>query len=115
MSQPDDDSREALRRLDQRLKAFKADGAPASGSGADQRGVGAGYRLVGELIGGVLGGLGLGWTVDHFAHTTPLGIVIGLLLGLGASLYAVVRGALKMGDKVRAERGTAPDLPDGED
>ena len=115
MPQSDDDSREALKRLDQRLKAFKPDGAPAPGAGADQRGISAGYRLVGELLGGVLGGLGLGWTFDHFAHTTPLGIVIGLLLGLGASLYAVVRGALRMGDKVRAERGTAPDLPADDD
>jgi ATP synthase protein I len=93
MSQPDDDSREALRRLDDKLKAFKADDdAPAIGV-AGESGVGEGYRLLGEVIGGVLGGLGLGWVFDHFAHTTPFGLVIGLLLGTAASAYAAMKSA----------------------
>ncbi|MFI4936471.1 MAG: AtpZ/AtpI family protein [Caulobacterales bacterium] len=94
MSQPDDESRQALERLNQRLTAFKADGSPsAGGPGSAERGIGEGYRYLGEVIGGILGGLGLGWVVDHFAHTTPFGIVIGLLLGTAASAYAVVKTA----------------------
>ena len=95
MSQPDDDSHAALKRLDEWLKAFKADDdAPATGvAGASESGAGEGYRLLGEVIGGVLGGLGLGWTVDHFAHTTPFGMVIGLLLGTAASAYAAMKSA----------------------
>ena len=47
MSQPDDDSHAALKRLDERLKAFKADDdAPATGvAGASESGAGEGYRL----------------------------------------------------------------------
>lgn len=95
MSQPDDDSHAALKRLDERLKAFKADDdAPAlGGAGSGESGVGEGYRLLGEVIGGVLGGLGLGWVFDHFAHTTPFGLVIGLLLGTAASAYAAMKSA----------------------
>ena len=94
MSQPDDDSREALKRLDERLEAFKADEAPVGGAaGSSESGVGEGYRLLGEVIGGVLGGLGLGWVFDHFAHTTPFGLVIGLLLGTAASAYAAMKSA----------------------
>ncbi len=113
MPQPDDDSHEALNRLDERLKTFKADDAPKTfGGGAGKGGVGEGYLLGGEVVGGVVGGFGLGWTIDHFAHTAPLGLVICLLLGVGTSVFAAVRGAMRMSDKVRARDGVAPDLPD---
>jgi ATP synthase protein I len=103
MSQPDDDSHAALKRLDERLKAFKADDAPAAGDGgASERGVGEGYRLLGEVIGGILGGLGLGWLFDHVAHTTPFGLVVGLLLGTAASAYAAMKSA-----DASAKRGAA--------
>jgi ATP synthase protein I len=91
MPQPDDDSQEALRRLDKRLEAFKVSEKPVPD--VAERGVGEGYRLLGEVIGGILGGLGLGWVFDHFAHTTPFGMVIGLLLGTAASAYAAMKSA----------------------
>ena len=95
MSQPDDEeSQEALRRLDERLDAFEGQRASKpTAAGAAERGVGEGYRLLGEVIGGVLGGIGLGWAVDYFAHTTPIGVVVGLLLGTAASAYAAVKSA----------------------
>jgi ATP synthase protein I len=97
MPQPDDESHEALKRLDQRLDAFdgqRASKAPVDGSA--ESGMGQGYRLLGEVIGGVLGGIGLGWVVDYFAHTTPFGMVIGLLLGTAASAYAAMKSAERM-------------------
>jgi len=93
MSQPDDDSQEALRRLDERLKSFQRPDTPKGGLGAGERGIGEGYRLLGEVLGGILGGLGLGWVVDRFAHTTPFGMVIGLLLGTAAAAYTAVKSA----------------------
>ena len=94
MSQPDDDSQEALRRLDSRLEAFKADRAPNTPTdGSAERSMGEGYRLLGEVIGGILGGLGLGWVFDHFARTTPFGLVVGLLLGTAAAAYTAVKSA----------------------
>ncbi|HUZ14540.1 MAG TPA: AtpZ/AtpI family protein [Caulobacteraceae bacterium] len=93
MPQPDDDSREALKRLDDRLKAFRPDETPLAGAASAERGVGDAYRLLGEVLGGILGGIGLGWVVDHFAHTTPFGMVIGLLLGTAAAAYAAMHSA----------------------
>lgn len=90
MSQPDDESQEALKRLQHRLDAF--DGGRRSGA-APQTGLSAGYRLLGEVVGGVLGGLGLGWFVDQVAHTTPFGMVIGVLAGTGAGLFGAIRAA----------------------
>ena len=104
MSQPDDESQEALQRLQTRLDTLTAERKPKSApDGSAERSMGEGYRLLGEVIGGVLGGLGLGWVVDHFAHTTPFGMVIGLLLGTAASAYAAVKSADAMGRSARKE------------
>jgi ATP synthase protein I len=104
MSQPDDESQEALQRLQNRLDALTAERKPKNAAdGSAERSMGEGYRLLGEVIGGVLGGLGLGWLVDHFAHTTPFGMVIGLLLGTAASAYAAVKSADKLGRSPRKE------------
>jgi ATP synthase protein I len=108
MPKSDDSSGDAFRRLDKKLDAFQAQRAAPAGAIAQAS---SGYRLFGEVIGGVLGGLGLGWTIDHFAHTGPWGTVIGVLTGVGASVYVAVRGALRMSDQVKAEVGVAPDAP----
>jgi ATP synthase protein I len=97
MPQPDDESQEALQRLQDRLDTFEGQRSPKAQAESAERSMGEGYRILGELIGGVFGGLGLGWVVDYFAHTTPFGMVIGLLLGTGASTYAVVKTAEAMG------------------
>ena len=62
---------------------------------------GVGYRLLAGLLGGVFGGLGLGWTFDHFVHTSPFGLIGGLLIGLGVSIYAAVRTALAISAKAQ--------------
>ena len=71
--------------------------------------------MLGEVLGGVLGGLGLGWLLDRLAHTGPWGVIGGLLIGSGVSIYAAVKTALAMSE--RASRGVppAPAAPDDED
>jgi ATP synthase protein I len=102
MPQPDDESQEALQRLQTRLDALTAERTPkGSAEKSAESSMGDGYRLLGEVIGGVLGGLGLGWVVDRFAHTTPIGMVIGLLLGTAASAYAAMKSADRMGRAAR--------------
>jgi ATP synthase protein I len=94
MSEPSEDSQEALKRLQNRLDTLTAERTPkGSDAGTAERGVGEGYRLLGEVIGGVLGGLGLGWLFDSVAHTTPFGVVIGMLAGTAAAGYAAVKSA----------------------
>lgn len=110
MPKPDDQRDEALKRLDQRLDALEAGRAkPPSALGS--KAAGDGYRLLAELIGGVLGGLGLGWVIDRFAGTAPLGMVGGLLIGLGASVFMIVRQATRMSAKASAEAGPAKSVP----
>jgi ATP synthase protein I len=100
-----------LARLDSDLASFDAgrQKTPSSLGGE----AGAGYRLLGQLLGGVLGGIGLGWLVDHFAHTSPWGLVLGLLIGAGLSIYSAVRTASQMG--ARMDGGPAPAAPPDDD
>lgn len=109
---PDDQREGALRNLDERLDSLEARRARKPGvMGSDTRAAGDGYRLLGELVGGILGGLGLGWGLDRIAGTTPWGMIGGLLIGLVVSVFAVVRQASRMSAKITAEQGPAPSVP----
>jgi ATP synthase protein I len=94
MPQPDIPPDEALKSLDQRLGAAEAAQARKV-SGEAHAAMARGYRFVGEVVGGVLGGVGLGWLVDRFAHTQPWGLICGLLIGAGISIFAAVSTAAK--------------------
>ncbi len=115
MPEPDETSRKAFDRLDQKLDSFEASRStkPFSlGIGGDASG---GFRMLGQMLGGVLGGLGLGWLVDHFAGTAPFGVLIGLLVGVVGSLMMVVRTAMAMSAKSGPPAPAAPDTTDDDD
>lgn len=87
----DDPDDEALKDLDERLKAIDARQRPEKDVSAEA-GAGQGFKVLGELFGGIFVGLGLGWVVDHYVlHTTPWGMIVGCLLGMVAAVYAVVK------------------------
>ena len=115
MPHPDDQRDAARKRLDEGLSAFDKKRARPTALGGDAGSMGEGYRLLAGLIGGVLGGLGLGWTFDYFAHTSPFGLVCGLLIGVVLSTYAVVRTAGRMSAAAKANSGPAPAVPDDND
>ncbi|MDR3506374.1 MAG: AtpZ/AtpI family protein [Caulobacteraceae bacterium] len=116
MPQPDDTRTEALKRLDQKLNAFEAKRAgPVTPSGASGS-ASEGYRLLAGLIGGLLGGLGLGWLFDQLAHTGPIGMIVGLLIGVVASIFSAVHRAGQMSVKAAAQSETVSPAPaDDED
>jgi ATP synthase protein I len=114
MPTPNESQEEALARLDQRLGAAEA--AQARQMSPDAHAAMAqGYRFVGEVVGGVLGGVGLGWLLDHFAKTGPWGVVGGLLIGTGLSIFAAVTAAAKASKQAMATYGPTPTPPDDED
>ena len=114
MPHPTDSPNEALASLDQRLGAAEA--AQARKVSPDTHSAMAqGYRFVGEVVGGVLGGVGLGWLLDHFAHTQPWGVIGGLLIGTGISLFAAVSAAAQANKNALDAQGPARSVPDEED
>lgn len=114
MSQPNDSPDEALKRLNRRLEVAEA--AQARETSYDShKAMAQGYRFVGEVVGGVLGGVGLGWLVDRFAGTGPWGVVGGLLIGTGFSIFVAVKTAATSSKTELAKLGPLPSVPDDED
>jgi ATP synthase protein I len=90
-----------LGSLDQRLSKIR-DGHK---TGTDQSGneqdtaqakasaMAVGLRLSSELVAGVLVGAALGWGFDRLFSTSPLGLIVLLLLGFVAGVVNVMRAA----------------------
>lgn len=87
---PDGTSDDKLEDLDNRLKAIEARGRKTHDAGAEV-GANQGFQVLGELIGGILGGLGLGWVIDHYAHTQPWCMIAGAVLGMVLAVYVVAK------------------------
>lgn len=109
MPKSKDTSRKAADRLEDRLDAFEAKRAETSapmmgGIG----GMGKGYRMVWEVLSGLLGGAALGWAVDHFAGTAPWGVALGLVIGSAVSVFMAARTASRMGAESLAKNPAQP-------
>lgn len=114
MPHPDESPDEALRSLNQRLGAAEA--AQVRKVSPDAHAAMAqGYRFLGEVVGGVLGGVGLGWLLDRFAHTAPWGVIGGLLIGAGFSIFVAVSSAAKASRNEMQRQAPAPAVATEED
>lgn len=106
MPEPQGPRDEALKRLDDRLDALAAS-TRREPRRFDNEGAGVGYRMIAELIAGVLAGLGLGWLFDRLTGTAPFGLIGGALIGMGASVFLVVRSAERMSAALEARKAAA--------
>ncbi len=88
---PDQSDADKLKDLDQRLTEIEARKRKPVEKSAEV-GANKGMQALGELVGGILAGLGLGWVVDTYVfHSTPWGMIVGTLLGMVAAVYTVVK------------------------
>ena len=80
--------------LDERLKTLREReekrNRPAAGTETDES-YRVGNRVLSELLGGIAGGLFLGWVIDHFAGTSPWGLLVMLFLGIGVAFRNIIR------------------------
>jgi ATP synthase protein I len=94
---PADDSREeAIKRLDERAAALGARTQRPLASHAGEQAVSQAYRIIAELLGGVLVGLAIGFAVDRVFKTTPWGLIGGILLGFALSIWMARRTANRL-------------------
>lgn len=113
MSPADDSRDEAIRRLDERAKALGARTEKTVTSHAGEQAVGQAYRIIAELIGGVLIGLAFGFLADRVFRTTPWGLISGVLLGFALSIWMARRTANRLMALARQETtGAAKAVPD---
>ena len=86
--------------LDARLKAAREreegrSGPPATAaSDASYR---DGNRVLADLVGGLTGGLFLGWVIDHFAGTQPWGLLGMMFFGIFVAFRNIVRNSGQSG------------------
>lgn len=108
MTKVDKPREEALKRLDERAAALDARTQRPQGRHAGEMAVSQAYRIIAELLGGVIVGLALGFAVDMFAHTTPWGMIVGILLGFALSIWMARRTANRLMALAKQEESGPP-------
>jgi len=80
--------------LDERLKALREReekrNQPTKGVETDEN-YRLGNRVLSELLGGLAGGLFLGWLIDHFAGTSPWGLLVMMFFGIFVAFRNIIR------------------------
>ena len=96
--------RAKLEDVQARVDALRAARAPRRNPAADKFTTGAlAWRMVPELVVGLLIGAAMGWGIDSLLATKPLFLLIFGLLGFAAGVRTVMRSA----DEVRRRQEAA--------
>ncbi|QYF87434.1 AtpZ/AtpI family protein [Brevundimonas sp. PAMC22021] len=112
MSPMQESREEAIKRLTESASSLEARTAPQESADlAAHKVTGEAYKIIADLIGGVLVGLGLGFLADRFLGTTPWGIIGGVLLGFALSIYMARRTANRLMAQAKAAGVTAKPIP----
>ena len=78
--------------FERRLRAAQARRpVPAVGQSVSGSAWGVGTRVGVELLSALVVGVGLGWALDRWLHTSPVLLVVGVLLGGAAGIANVWR------------------------
>lgn len=79
--------------LNERLARAKTEEAirNGEGDGDNQRNYRMGNRVLAELIGGLVGGGVIGWTLDYFLGTSPWLLLVLLTLGIISAFRNIIR------------------------
>ena len=102
-----DADRERLAALEKRIEAAKAAAAPRRSANEDKhRQAQLAWRMVIELVAGLLIGFGIGYGLDTLFGTMPIFLVLFVLAGFAAGVKTMLRSAKEMQDK--AAQATGP-------
>jgi ATP synthase protein I len=97
MSLPPESREEAIARLNKSASDLEARSTPQiSHEMAGQAAASQAWKIIADLFGGVFVGLAIGFGIDHFAGTRPVGIIGGVLLGFAISVWMAWRTAQRL-------------------
>ena len=102
MTDPHDPKR--LEALDKRIETLKKTQEPKSSRGEEHFSqANMAWRMVIELVAGLLIGFGMGWGLDKLFGTTPIFIVLMTGFGLAAGVKTMMRTAQTIQAEQEAE------------
>lgn len=115
MAKPPEPREEALKRLDERAAALDARTQRPTTAHAGEQAVSQAYRIIAELLGGVLVGLAAGFIADRFLGTGPWGLIVGVLLGFVLSIWMARRTAHRLMAMAKQSAEPLPSVPFDDD
>ncbi len=90
--EPEHDDGDPLKALDRRIRAAReAKGSTRSRVGEKYRAASVAWRMVTDLVAGVLVGGALGWGLDGLFGTLPIFLIVFMLLGFVAGIRLVLK------------------------
>ena len=95
----EDDQKQRLAQLEDRIKAAKGAQEPTARADADFSGGELAWRMVIELVAGLGIGFGIGYGLDRLFGTLPIFLVLFTLLGLAAGIQTMMRSAREVQEK----------------
>lgn len=107
MSDPDDRSDAArLAALEERIARAKGADRPKSHQEEHYSQASLAWRMVIELVAGLMLGFGMGYAIDWLLGTMPIFLVIFIFLGLAAGIKTMLRSAQEVQRKREAAQET---------
>ena len=111
--EPEGDGRGRLDALEGRIRAAREARRPKPSSQGDISSAALAWRMVTELVLGLLIGAGIGWGIDAALGTGPAFLLIFGLLGFAAGVRTMMRSAEEV--RRRGARGAAGAGPGAKD
>ncbi len=109
----DPDQQQQLEQLEARIKAVKKRSAPKPRADEHYSQAQHAWRMVIELVAGLLIGFGIGYGLDVLFGTLPIFMVLFTMLGLAAGVKTMLRSAQEIQEKKMVEMtGDASDKDD---
>ena len=112
---PEGDPKTKFDDLQARIDRARGEPEPAakSGSTAPPGGLAAALRLSTELLAGVVVGGGLGFFLDKALGTSPLCLIVFILVGFAAGTMNLIRAASRRGPDAGTPPQSGPRTGDG--
>ncbi|WP_171178003.1 AtpZ/AtpI family protein [Ruegeria sp. HKCCD8929] len=108
----EDDQKQRLSQLEERIEAAKKAKQPKPRADADISGGELAWRMVIEMVSGLAIGFGIGYGLDRLFGTIPIFLVLFTLLGLVAGVKVMLRSAKEVQEKQTAANAAEKDERD---
>lgn len=92
----DNDQKQRLARLEERIEAAKGTQEPRPRADHNVSQGELAWRMVIELVAGIVIGFGIGYGLDSLFGTIPILLVLFTLLGLAAGIKTMMRSAAEV-------------------